>query len=128
MRILKTALLVCFMLVLSSVKAEEAKVKTPYLGIKDFKYTTEQIENLKVSTEYKKSKYDLLFNRYSMRLSNSKKAAIAKKKVSPFRIGVYVKKDGKKMFTGNGEIYILDAENKKVVDSAKMSLKKLCPS
>ena len=128
MRILKTVLLSCFILMISSDQAEEEKVKGPYLGIKDFKYTTEQIESLKVTQEYKNSKYQLLCSKYSVKLSSSKKEAIAKKKVSPYRIGVYVKKDGKKIFNGNGEIYIIDTENKKVVASTKMSLKKLCPS
>jgi hypothetical protein len=128
MRILKTVLLPCLILMLSSVEAKDAKAKGPYLGIKDFKYTNEQIENLKSTQEYENSKYQLLCSRYSIRLSAAKKEEIGKKKVSPFRIGVYVKKDGKKIFKGNGEIYIIDTEKKKVVTSTKMSLLKLCPS
>jgi hypothetical protein len=119
------------MISLSSIAAEK-KDKTPYLGIKDFKYTQEQIDNLQNQVEYKKHKYSITCSSYSMSLSKAKLKSLTnkckKKLVTPFRMGIYLIKDGKKDYKGNAEIYIFDKDGKKLVESEKESLKKLCPS
>ena len=133
MRILKTVFLLSgiMMVSLSSIAAEK-KVKTPYLGIKDFKYTQEQIDNLKNDVEYKKHKYSITSSSYSMSLSKTKLKSLTKKcekkQVTPFRMGIYLLKDKKKEYKGNAEIFIINKDEKTLVEKEKSSLKKLCPS
>ena len=150
MKILKTVFLFSMLLMVSfsseagKKKKKEAVVeKKPVIsfdGIEKFKYTTEQIEGLLKTTEYKKAQYDFSAAFYSLGLSKIKMLNLKKKcdknGETPFRICVSVyetkesrgKKKKEKYTKGYAEIYILDMENKKLVEYDKESLKKLCPS
>ena len=111
-------------------------------GIAKLKYTSEQIANLKKAAEYRKAQYTFSASvgLISLPKTAKKKEALKKKYdkkgETPFRIcaSVYETKEsrGKKKkvayYKSSADIYIIDMENKKVVESKRVALRKLCAS
>ena len=142
------ALLFSLMLSLEAKKNKNAKnapKEKPVVsfdGIDKLKYTTEQINSLVKTTEYKKATYTFSGGPYGITLpKDKKKLELLKKKYerrgeTPFRICVsvteskeYHGKIKKSDYTrGMASIYLIDMENKKVVEYKKVSLSKLCPT
>jgi len=135
-------ILFCFILISFASYAEdkEKKVKIPYLNIKGFKYTQDQIDNLQTTLEYKKVTYIFTGGPRSIPMPEKEKdkqkliAKYQKKGITPFRIFVTIKETeevrGKKKtttnYSGRCEIYVFDVENKKLVKHKRESLRKLC--
>ena len=121
---------------------DTSKPKGAFDGISKLKYTTEEIENLKKSAEYRRATYTYSGSFYKVKMPNTaKKREALKKKYdkkgkTPFCIGVSIaetkESHGKKKtvsyYRGSADIYIIDMENKKIVESKRVSLKKLCVS
>ena len=122
--------------------APKEKEEVSFDGIDKLKYTTEQINSLLKTVEYKKATYTFSGGPYGITLpKDKKKLELLKKKYerrgkTPFRICVSVteskdyhgkikKSDYKR---GLVDIYIIDMANKKVVAYKKMSLSRLCPT
>jgi hypothetical protein len=127
----------------NSLKKKSASADAgPYDGISKLKYTTEQIESLTKSAEYRRAVYKYMGGFYSVKMPKTAKkiaalkAKYAKKGKTPFCIGVSIyeikeshgKKKQASYYKGSADIYIIDMENKKIVESKRVSLKKLCTS
>ena len=121
---------------------DASKPEGGYDGISKLKYTTEDIESLKKSAEYRRATYTYSGGFYKVKMpTTAKKREALKKKYAkkgktPFCIGVSIaetkESHGKKKtlsyYRGSADIYIIDMENKKIVESKRVSLKKLCVS
>ncbi len=125
-----------------SIKTKVETVDLNFDDIPKLKYTTEQINNLQKSAEYKKAQYSYSGGLYPVKMPTTEKkiaalkAKYAKKGKTPFRICVSIsetkeshgKKKKTSYYRSSADVYIIDMENKKLVASKKVSLRKLCAS
>ena len=123
-------------------KSDATETAGPFDGIANFKYSSEQIANLKKLAEYRKAKYSFSGGFYTIPMPNTaKKRESLKKKhekkgTTPFRIcaSVYETKEIRGIkkksayYRKGADIYIIDMEKKKIVKTKRVSLKKLCAS
>ncbi len=150
MKIVKTTFLVaivCFfslplMAQTKTTGQTTKKVVGIYDKIKNFKYTTAQIESLTKTIEVRKVQFGYSggFTSIPMPKTEKKRAALKKKYdkkgKTPFRIlaSVYEiktvrdKKIKAATYKGSVDVYIINLDSKEVAFSKKIPLKKLCAS